>query len=241
MPLTKSILTLLFIGSLLVALFLIYGRGTWVPMYQKVVGKETVASVISKYSTKAEERLLPYFEEAGVSYPPRRFTLLALKDEKRVELWAEDGNGHKRIKSYRVHAASGVAGPKLREGDEQVPEGIYKIIGLNPNSSYHLSMKLNYPNEFDLEHANREGRTSPGSNIFIHGKAVSIGCLAMGDRTIEELFTLTYRVGAKNAKVVIAPSDPRESELVLPENTELNWIPELYQAITNEFKQYQTL
>jgi murein L,D-transpeptidase YafK len=71
--------------------------------------------------------------------------------------------------------ASGKAGPKLREGDGQVPEGIYRIDGLNPNSSYHLSLKLNYPNDFDLEQARTEGRTELGGDIFIHGKAVSIG------------------------------------------------------------------
>lgn len=52
------------------------------------------------------------------------------------------------------------------EGDKQVPEGLYKIEGFNPNSSYHLSMKLNYPNAFDLQHANKEGRshTDPSLN-----------------------------------------------------------------------------
>ena len=70
-------------------------------------------------------------------------------------------------------------------------------------------MKLNYPNEFDLAHAKIEGRTKPGSNIFIHGKAVSIGCLAMGDKTIEELFILANDVGINNITVVISPLDPR--------------------------------
>ena len=56
-------------------------------------------------------------------------------------------------------------------------------------------MKLDYPNAFDRLHANAEGRTQPGSNIFIHGKAASIGCLAMGDAAIEELFLLVSDIG----------------------------------------------
>jgi murein L,D-transpeptidase YafK len=112
------------------------------------------------------------------------------------------------IRDYYIQVASGGAGPKLRQGDRQVPEGIYRIVKLDPNSHYHLSMKLNYPNEFDLLHARQDGRKAPGSNILIHGKAVSIGCLAMGDEAIEELFVLTEHVGVEKVKVVIAPHDP---------------------------------
>jgi murein L,D-transpeptidase YafK len=123
----------------------------------------------------------------------------------------------------------------LRQGDKQVPEGIYRIDGLNPNSHYHLSMKINYPNEFDLFHAWQEGRTKPGSDIFIHGSAVSIGCLAMGDEAIEELFVLAAQVGVENIKVVIAPRDPRlyplEADANLPE-----WTTELYSVISREIK-----
>jgi len=71
------------------------------------------------------------------------------------------------VADYRITAASGTAGPKLREGDRQVPEGIYRIVGLNPNSRYHLSMKLDYPNAFDRHQAARDGRARPGSDIFI--------------------------------------------------------------------------
>lgn len=233
------------IASTIIALGLsllyVYGRSLWVPVYQKVVEKETVVSVIEKYGKQAETRLLQYFEEAGASYPPEEVKLLAIKDEKRLELWVLTESGYKRIKDYTVRAASGVSGPKLVEGDEQVPEGLYKIVGLNPNSSYHLSMKLNYPNEFDLEHAAIEGRTSPGSNIFIHGKSVSIGCLAMGDRAIEELFTLIHKVGVKNSEVIIAPSDPRKGPITPPTGSNQHWIPTLYRSITAEFIKYREI
>lgn len=218
-----------------------YGRPFWVPVYQKFAGKETVSSVIEKYGSNAENRLKPYFDEAGIPYPPEEIKLLAIKDKRSLELWASSGNGFTNVRNYRVQAASGVSGPKLREGDKQVPEGIYKIIGLNPNSSYHLSMKLNYPNDFDLHHANSEGRSSPGTNIFIHGKSVSIGCLAMGDHAIEELFTLVHAVGISNTEVVISPSDPRASPIHPPAGNEKPWISELYNLITKEFLRYREI
>jgi murein L,D-transpeptidase YafK len=102
--------------------------------------------------------LCPPFAQAGVVYPPDELTLLGLKAERSLEVWALSGDSWSFIKSYPIKGASGNAGPKLREGDRQVPEGIYRIIGLNPNSSYHLSMKLNYPNEFDLQKAKGRGQ-----------------------------------------------------------------------------------
>ena len=159
-----------------------------------------------------------------------------MKQEKRLELWARDSGEFRFIRDYYIQAASGVAGPKLRQGDRQVPEGIYRIVELNPNSHYHLSMKLNYPNGFDLLHARREGRSAPGSDILIHGKAVSIGCLAMGDEAIEELFVLTEHVGVENVKVVIAPHDPRAYPLKADSKTLPKWTPELYAIISREIK-----
>ncbi|MGD8913702.1 MAG: L,D-transpeptidase family protein [Candidatus Thiodiazotropha sp.] len=228
-------------GVILLILFYTYGRVYWVPIYQMFAGKETVSSVIDKYGLSAEKRLEPYFVEAEILYPPREVKLLAIKDESRLELWASNGSEFRKVKDYSVQAASGVAGPKLQEGDKQVPEGIYKIIGLNPNSSYHLSMKLNYPNEFDLYHANNEGRSNPGTNIFIHGKALSIGCLAMGDSAIEELFTLVHAVGVSNAEVVISPSDPRTAPIIPPSDNNKAWVSALYKSITEEFLKYREI
>jgi len=227
------------IWIMLLMLFYTYGRAFWVPIYQRMAGKETVTSVIEKYGDKAEERLKPYFDDVGVSYPPKEVKFLAIKDEKRLELWVSSKKRFKKIKNYRIRAASGISGPKLMEGDKQVPEGVYKIIGLNPNSSYHLSMKINYPNQFDLYHAKNEGRLHSGSNIFIHGKEISVGCLAMGDRAIEELFALVNKVGTENTEVIISPSDPRKSLISSMVDNERPWITELYQSITTEFLKYR--
>jgi len=203
-------------------------------------GSRSVSDVLRIYGPESVERLVPYFKRAGVDYPPRELTLLALKAERRMEIWAPDRRGtNKLIRSYDIQAASGSRGPKLREGDRQVPEGVYKLVLLNPNSNYHLSMKLDYPNGFDLYQAQMEGRSRLGGEIFIHGKAVSAGCLAMGDMTIEELFVLVAHVGKENVKVVIAPHDPRQRAL-MPASAEMpEWVPELYQTIAYEVGQLQ--
>ncbi|WP_250684459.1 L,D-transpeptidase family protein [Photobacterium galatheae] len=191
------------------------------------------------YGHLSEQRLKYRFKKANVAYPPEKIALLGLKEEKALELWAIDHQGkHHFVFSYPVTAASGKAGPKLKEGDKQVPEGIYKIIGLNPNSRFHLSMKLNYPNAFDRKHANLEGRTRPGNNIFIHGKAASIGCLAIGDSAIEELFTLVGKIGHRNVEVVIAPHDPRKAPIRPVSERYPAWISELYASIETEFSRF---
>ncbi|MCM8535850.1 MAG: L,D-transpeptidase family protein [Lentisphaeraceae bacterium] len=205
------------------------------PIYQKAKGRATVTSVVEKYSKTVDETFKPLFLKAGVSYPPSNYALLAVKETKTLELWVQDEKKTwTYIKTYPVLAASGNLGPKLKEGDEQVPEGIYSLEYLNPNSSYHLSMKINYPNKFDLKWANKEGRKEPGTNIFIHGKNLSIGCLALGDIAIEELFILTTKVFKENVKVIISPVDPRTKELASPDNSR-KWIDELYEQIRIEF------
>lgn len=221
------------IAVLLVAgvLLFLFGRALWYPIYVKFTGGRTVEQVIEIYGTEAIARLQRRFHAAGAEYPPSELTLLGLKEEKQLELWARDeDNAWTRIHTYPVLAASGVAGPKLREGDRQVPEGVYKIEGLNPNSSYHLSMKLNYPNAFDREHAAQDGRDKPGTNIFIHGKAASIGCLAMGDLAIEELFILVARVGIENTQVLLLPHDPGTRSLE-PTQDMPAWTATLYEQL----------
>jgi hypothetical protein len=215
-----------------------YGRSLWYPIYTSAVGPRTVQEVLVAYGEAAESRLIPRFRAAGVEYPPRRLTLIGLKAEKRLELWGGEGSSARLVHSYPLLAASGVAGPKLREGDRQVPEGRYRIVGLNPNSSYHLSMKLDYPNRFDLRHAEEEGRADPGSDIFIHGQAVSIGCLAIGDTAIEELFVLSAKVGKDRVRVLILPHDARQRSLFPIPSHVPKWTGELYEMLERELAAY---
>jgi len=211
-----------------------FGRPVWFPIYRRVRGSRSVAEAVDRYGPAAEGRLRPVFERAGVAYPPTRIALLAFKAERRLELWADRRGEWVHVRTYPILAASGHAGPKLREGDRQVPEGLYRIVGLNPNSAYHLSMKLDYPNAFDREQADRDGRADPGSDIFIHGQAVSIGCLAMGNEAIEELFVLTAKTGKANVSVLIAPNDLRAGAPVTGPEPAPPWVAVLYETLKRE-------
>lgn len=221
------VLLLVALGS---GLFLVYGRGIWYPLLLQIRGPRSVADVLVKYGPQARSRLKPHFAKARVAYPPKEIAFLAFKDERRVALWARDAGPWRFIRAYPILAASGHAGPKLRQGDEQVPEGVYRIAHLNPNSSYHLSMKVNYPNAFDLRMARSDRRTNLGGDIFIHGKNVSIGCIALGDRAIEELFTLVAETGPSKVRIVIAPNDLRVRGAILHEDAPL-WAGELYRTV----------
>ena len=148
-----------------------FRRSLWVPVYRKIAGKRTLEQVVERYGPGARSRLAPYFAQAGVDYPPRAVTLLAVKDQALLELWTEAASGLRCLRSYPIRALSGRAGPKLREGDRQVPEGVYRIVGFNPNSAYHLSMKLDYPNAFDSTQAAADGRSEPGSKPSDKGVA----------------------------------------------------------------------
>ena len=197
-------------------------------------GARSVDDALYSFAPNAVDQMKPYFRRAGVAYPPSEIVLIAIKDERKMELWARDHGPFKRVRDYDIKAASGMRGPKLRQGDRQVPEGIYTISRLNPNSNYHLSMKVDYPNTFDLQHAEYDGRGNLGGDIYIHGKNVSAGCLAMGDSAIEELFVLAAHTGQDNIKVIIAPSDPRQRPMDTTHPSLPDWTPELYQQISRE-------
>lgn len=121
-------------------------------------------------------------------------------------------------------------GPKLRAGDLQVPEGLYRVELLNPNSRFHLSLRLDYPNAFDRRRARADGRTRLGGDIMIHGNAVSIGCLAMGDPAAEDLFVLAADTGIGHVSVIVAPTDLRVR--AAPRDPTLPpWVDQLYARI----------
>lgn len=103
-----------------------------------------------------------------------------------LELWMlRDGQFH-LFATYPICLWSGRLGPKNKEGDRQSPEGFYTVDtkALNPASKFHRSFNLGFPNTFDRAH----GRT--GSFLMVHGDCVSIGCYAMTDAVIDEVWTL---------------------------------------------------
>lgn len=197
----------------------------------------TVDERLEQYGESVQKRLQPAFTEAKVSYPPKRLLILGIKDEKEVEVYVRDGpkNSWKFLKSYDIKAASGNLGPKLREGDKQVPEGFYKAESLNPNSRFHLSIRVNYPSPEDRRIAKLENRTNLGGDIMIHGKAKSVGCLAMGDEAAEELFVLTALAGVANTVIWISPTDfGKASDVNLPTSPE--WLMDRYRELAKELK-----
>jgi len=113
----------------------------------------------------------------------------SFKLEQELEVWIKTASATKftLLKTYPVCKASGELGPKRREGDRQVPEGLYHIDRLNPNSSFHLSLGLNYPNKSDRIRGDQQ---QPGSDIFIHGACVTVGCIPLTDPLIEEVYYL---------------------------------------------------
>ena len=111
------------------------------------------------------------------------------KEGATLEVWKEDRSGHYRLlKSYPICRFSGDLGPKKVEGDHQAPEGFYEIGPgqMNPNSREYLSFNTGYPNAFDRS----LGRT--GDSLMVHGGCRSVGCYAMTNEGIEEIYGLAY-------------------------------------------------
>ncbi|MEZ5852935.1 MAG: murein L,D-transpeptidase family protein [Hyphomicrobiaceae bacterium] len=120
------------------------------------------------------------------------------KATKELEVWLSEGPRYRLFKTYPICAYSGTLGPKLREGDGQAPEGFYTVgrSQLNPASNYHLSFNLGYPNAFDRA----LGRT--GSFLMVHGRCASVGCYAMTDPGIEEIYLLVEAAVARGGRSV---------------------------------------
>ena len=137
-----------------------------------------------------EDTIKKQFIKAGLQWPPNDLYLRSFKFDSQLEVWGRNNKkeSYKLVKSYRVCALSGGLGPKRMQGDYQVPEGFYYINEFNPKSEYHLSLGLNYPNASDLLLSDS---AKPGSEIYIHGSCVTVGCIPVMDSQIEELYIIT--------------------------------------------------
>jgi len=175
-----------------------------------ILGRKTVAETLSLLENqRGAEFSQSYSKIQEIS----KIFLIAVKSERRLEVWTRGAKAsdYHFVKAYPFTGFSGKLGPKLIAGDGQIPEGLYELEGLNPNSSLHLSIKIGYPNETDRKFAQLDGRTKLGGDIFIHGKAYSIGCIPIGDKNIEELFYLVGKVKFENVQVLIMPVDFRKA------------------------------
>jgi murein L,D-transpeptidase YafK len=143
------------------------------------------------------------------------------KQEAVLELWMEGDQGWRLFQSYPICRFSGRLGPKLKEGDRQAPEGFYQVARgqLNPNSRHHLSFNLGFPNEYDRAH----GRT--GSALMVHGGCLSVGCYAMTDPAVDDIYGLVAAAlqnGQANVDVHAFPFRMNDDNMAL--NVKSRWI-----------------
>jgi len=115
-----------------------------------------------------------------------------------LEVWIKAKDHYELLHTYEVCRQSGYLGPKLKEGDGQGPEGFYYVTKgrLNPNSKFHLAFNIGYPNAYDRAHK----RT--GSALMVHGDCVSVGCFAMTDKKIEEIYELVEKALENGQRIV---------------------------------------
>ena len=109
------------------------------------------------------------------------------KEESELELWKVDKSRRfALLRSYPICRWSGDLGPKFQEGDRQAPEGFYTVTPdlMNPNSNYHLAINTGFPNAFD------RANDRSGASLMIHGDCASVGCYAMTDEQIAEIYAL---------------------------------------------------
>jgi murein L,D-transpeptidase YafK len=145
----------------------------------------------SKRAADAAQRVIPRLKqemfETGIAVGNPVF-IRVFKQTREFEVWMlnKQTKKYQEFKRYRIMGMSGDLGPKVFEGDMQAPEGFYSVgrPALNPQSRFHLSFNLGYPNRYDRAH----GRT--GHSLMVHGNQVSAGCFAMTDYFIEEIYTL---------------------------------------------------
>ena len=199
----------------------------------------TVEERLEQFGPAVQGRLRHRFASAGLDWPPRELAFIAFKDIRRLQVFGRDGpeDRWRFVKEYRVLGASGTLGPKLLEGDRQVPEGVYAVDSLNPNSRYHLSIRLNYPNSFDRAVARQDGRENLGGAIMIHGNTLSDGCLAMGDPASEDLFVLAALAGERNVRIIISPTDFRDPDSRVP-NFLAPWLRDLYSGLRSALQDF---
>ncbi len=164
---------------------------------------------------KFAEGSLPLPDTPDLSRLPERLTAFGAKPgtpllirifkaESELEVWMRKGDAFERFATYPVCHWSGTLGPKIKEGDKQTPEGFYTVtrrqlhrIGRHPRS-----LNLGFPNAFD------KAQSRTGSYILVHGACSSVGCFAMTNTVIEEIYNLTeaaLRNGQEHVPVHVFP------------------------------------
>jgi len=160
-----------------------------------------VSSKNAEIFSRIEDSLSKVFELKKITWPPVSVYMRSFKYNKELELWIKSDakSPYKLFNTYKICMQSGTMGPKRVEGDYQVPEGFYHINEFNPNSNYHLSLGINYPNASDRILSDSE---KPGGSIYIHGNCVSTGCIPISDEPIEELYVIAGAAKAQGQEFI---------------------------------------
>ena len=200
----------------------------WAPLILLLllIADSTAAEVPSSERSRAavarvEPRLKETLAKRGLKLGSPVFIRI-FKQPAQLEFWIKKDTTFRLFRVYDICKFSGHLGPKLKEGDGQAPEGIYTVAArqMNPNSNYHLSFNLGFPNAYDRQHR----RT--GSALMVHGACASIGCYAMGDDAMEEIWTLCVRAleaGQSSFSVHCFPF--RLTPENLKQHTAAQWLP----------------
>lgn len=178
------------LGALLLA-----GGITGAKAQQSFLDNQKLFPRVGEAFREKEELIKKEFAKKGLTYPAKQLYIRSFKLDSELEIWVRNNTADTftLLKTYRVCSLSGKMGPKRKEGDRQVPEGFYYINDFNPNSNFHLSLGINYPNYSDKILSDQK---KPGGDIYIHGNCLTIGCIPLTDEFIEEVYVMA--VHAKN-------------------------------------------
>ncbi len=170
-----------------------------------------------------DDSLRTLFRDKGVTYPAPEIFLRVFKHERVMELWARSttDSTFTLMREYPVCALPGQLGPKQELGDFQVPEGFYFIDEFNPRSSYHLSLRVSYPNLADRM---RQEANFLGGDIFIHGGCETVGCVPIENHNIEEVYWLAAQAMDAGQRVIPVHIFPSRMD---PES--LRWLERTFQ------------
>jgi murein L,D-transpeptidase YafK len=197
----------------------------------------TYARVKSAYQEK-ETIVKDYFKEMKLTYSGFHLFLRAFKKEQNLEVWVKE-NGKEEftlLHTYAFCSTSGTLGPKRKEGDLQIPEGIYQINHFNPFSNFHLSLGVSYPNASDKILSDKQ---HPGGSIYIHGNCVTIGCIPITDDKIKELYVLSVEARNNGQEKIPIHIFPDRLDLGSPEKLIRDYLVD--EKVANFWKNLQPI
>jgi murein L,D-transpeptidase YafK len=154
--------------------------GVWsltAALFAAALGAGGMASAAPKHLAPIPSGTLALMAARNTS-PGAPILFRSYKKEAEIEVWKQARDGrYVHLKTFPICRWSGQLGPQRQQGDRQAPEGFYSVASgqMNPNSSYHLSFNIGYPNAYDRAHG------ASGSHLMVHGACSSAGCFAMTD------------------------------------------------------------